>query len=57
MSKIVIAERTYKWVERCEELQKENTRHKTDCKTLAQKLLQAKPELRGWLETNYGEYL
>lgn len=28
-----------------------------DCKTLAQKLLQVKPELREWLEVNYGEYL
>ena len=29
----------------------------SDCKTLARKILQAKPELRGWLETNYGEYV
>jgi hypothetical protein len=28
-----------------------------DCITLARKLLQVKPELRGWLETNYKEYL
>lgn len=28
-----------------------------DCITLAQKLLQVKPELREWLEVNYGEYL
>lgn len=36
---------------------KENIKLKTDCKTLAQKLLQVKPELRDWLEVNYGEYL
>lgn len=29
----------------------------SDCKILAQKLLQAKPELREWLELNYKEYL
>lgn len=28
-----------------------------DCQTLAQKLLQVKPELREWLEVNYKEYL
>ena len=28
-----------------------------DCQTLAKKLLQVKPELREWLEVNYGEYL
>ena len=38
-------------------LEKENTQLKKDCKTLAQKLLQVKPELRGWLEVNYKEYL
>lgn len=36
---------------------KENRHLKTDCKTLAQKLLQVKPELREWLEVNYGECL
>ena len=41
------------WQEKIEE----NTKLKTDCKTLAQKLLQVKPELRDWLEVNYGEYL
>lgn len=34
-----------------------NAKLKTDCHTLAQKLLQVKPELREWLEMNYGEYL
>lgn len=34
-----------------------HTKLKTDCHTLAQKLLQVKPELREWLEVNYGEYL
>lgn len=28
-----------------------------DCRTLAQKLLQVKPELKEWLEINYKEYL
>ena len=28
-----------------------------DCRILAQKILQVKPELREWLEVNYGEYL
>ena len=28
-----------------------------DCQTLAKKLLQVKPELKGWLETNFKEYL
>lgn len=36
---------------------KENRQLKTDCRTLARKLLQVKPELREWLEVNYGEYL
>lgn len=36
---------------------KENRHLKTDCKTLAQKLLQVKPELREWLEVNFKEYL
>lgn len=36
---------------------KEQKKPTSDCKTLAQKLLQVKPELREWLETNYGEYL
>lgn len=35
----------------------ENFELKTDCKTLAQKLLQVKPELREWLEVNFKEYL
>ena len=39
------------------EVRKENARLKTDCRTVAQKLLQVKPELRDWLEVNYGEYL
>ena len=34
-----------------------NAKLKTDCKTIAQKLLQVKPELREWLEINYKEYL
>lgn len=38
-------------------LQAENDKLKTDCKTLAQKLLQVKPELREWLEVNFKEYL
>lgn len=38
-------------------LQSENDKLKTDCRTLAQKLLQVKPELKGWLEKHYGEYL
>ena len=38
-------------------LQADNTNLKTDCKTLAQKLLQVKPELREWLEINFKEYL
>lgn len=36
---------------------KEQHKIKADCKTLAQKLLQVKPELREWLEVNYKEYL
>ena len=28
-----------------------------DCQTIAKKLLQVKPELKGWLETNFKEYL
>jgi hypothetical protein len=28
-----------------------------DCRILAQKLLQVKPELREWLEVNFKEYL
>lgn len=36
---------------------KENIKIKSDCKTLARKLPQVKPELREWLEVNYGEYL
>ena len=28
-----------------------------DAKTLAQTLLKVSPEHRGWLETNFGEYL
>ena len=28
-----------------------------DCRTIAQKLLQVKPELREWLEVNFKEYL
>ena len=35
-------------------LQAGNDKLKADCKTLAKKLL---PELRDWLEVNYGEYL
>lgn len=35
----------------------ENTKLKTDCKTLAKKLLQVKPELREWLEVNFKKYL
>lgn len=31
--------------------------HVLDCRTLAKKLLQVKPELREWLEKHYGEYL
>lgn len=38
-------------------LQAENDKLKTDCRTLGQKLLQVKPELREWLEVNYKEYL
>ncbi len=38
-------------------LKEENTKLKSDCRTLVQKLLQVKPELREWLEKNYGEYL
>lgn len=39
------------------ELLEENTKLKTDCRALAQKLLQVKPEIREWLEVNYKEYL
>lgn len=48
-----------KWCEEFNALNvaKENTKLKTDCKTLVQKLLQVKPELREWLEVNYKEYL
>lgn len=28
-----------------------------DCKTLAKKLLEVKPELRGWLKVNFKEYI
>ena len=38
-------------------LQASNDKLKTDCRTLAQKLLQVKPELRDWLEINFKEYL
>lgn len=41
MSKIVIAERAYKWVERCEELQKENTKLKTENKWYSEQLNEA----------------
>lgn len=40
-----------------DKVETENTKLKTDCRTLAQKLLQVKPELREWLEVNYKEYL
>lgn len=43
--------------DRRNKLEIENAKLKTDCSTLAQKLLQVKPELREWLEVNYGEYL
>lgn len=43
--------------DRRNKLEIENAKLKTECKTLAQKLLQVKPELREWLEVNYGEYL
>lgn len=48
-----------KWCEEFNALEvaKENTKLKTDCRTLAQKLLQVKPELREWLEVNFKEYL
>lgn len=36
---------------------KEQQKIKADCKTLAKKLLQVKPELKEWLEVNYKEYL
>lgn len=36
---------------------KEQQKIKADCKTLAKKLLQVKPELREWLEVNFKEYL
>lgn len=36
---------------------KEQKKPTSDCKTLAQKLLQVKPELREWLEVNFKEYL
>lgn len=36
---------------------KEQQKLTSDCHTLAQKLLQVKPELREWLEVNYKEYL
>lgn len=38
-------------------LEAENSQLKTDCKILAQKPLQVKPELREWLKVNYKEYL
>lgn len=43
--------------DRRNKLEIENAKLKTDCKTLAQKLLQVKPELRDWLKINYKEYL
>lgn len=48
-----------KWCEEFNALEvyKENDKLKTDCRTLAQKLLQVKPELREWLEINFKEYL
>lgn len=48
-----------KWCEEFNALEvyKENEKLKTDCKALARKLLQVKPELRESLEINYGEYL
>ena len=48
---------TKKVSEAYKQTKRENTKLKTDCHTLAQKLLQVKPELRDWLEVNYGEYL
>lgn len=33
------------------------TQAQMDCKILAQKLLQVKPELKGWLEINFKGYL
>lgn len=43
--------------DRRNKLEIEKAKLKSDCKVLAQKLLQVKPELREWLEVNYGEYL
>lgn len=38
MTKIVIAEQTHKWVERCEELQKENAQLKELLKEIRQQI-------------------
>ena len=35
----------------------EAKKDKDNCKTLARKLLEAKPELEDWLKTRFGEYL
>lgn len=43
--------------DRRNKLEIENTKLKIDCRTLAQKLLQVKPELREWVEVNFKEYL
>jgi len=49
ISKSILAMKIY-WEE-------EAKNKRDDCRTLAQKLLQVKPEIRDWLEVNYGEYL
>lgn len=41
----------------CDYIFNEKEKAVNDCKTLAQKLLQVKPELREWLEVNFKEYL
>ena len=41
----------------CDYIFNEKEKAVNDCKTLAQKLLQVKPELRDWLEVNFKEYL
>lgn len=38
-------------------LKKAKERRNGDCKILAKKLLEVKPELEDWLKTRFGEYL
>lgn len=38
-------------------IRNENVKRNNDCKTLAQTILEVRPDFRGWLELNFKEYL